>query len=238
MGRGAPINNPFDGYWLGVEYFYLGLIQDAGDRIDQLSRIVVDDERHLLMKLLNFGNLLLAAHRTEYAYIEQSLHQLIIEIAKHFIDVGSGKKSSAFSETPKLQFLAILSLNLRYVLGFDYFKKALESVSLQIELDSGLSDEQKIVGSFLVDSVRASLGETDVFRFLIEKSSGDLDWVIKLGIYHVAQDEGLRTNSIEKFEKKMAKMRKGNNGLALFIKDLYETSMIDLRKKMKISSGA
>ena len=234
MGKAAPIHNPFDGYWLGVEYFYLGLIQDAGERIDKLSRLVISNERQLFLKLLNFGNLLLAAHRTEYAYVERGLYQLVLEVGSHFIAVQAGEKDSTFASSAKLQFLGILSLNMRYVLGFDYFKKALETVSLELECDVGISEDQRIVCSFLVDGVRANLGVSDAFKFLLEKSSADLDWVIRLGIHHVAQDEGIKTDALQRFEKKLVKMRKGNKGVTTFIKDLYETSMIDLRKKLKV----
>jgi hypothetical protein len=232
MGKAAPIKNPFDGYWLGVEYFYLGLIQDAGERIDSLSRLVIESERQLFLKLLNFGNLLLAAHRTEYSYVERGLYQLVLEVGSHFLAVQAGKKTSALGNIAKLQFLGILSLNMRYVLGFDYFKKALETVSLELEYDAGIGEDHRIVCSFLVDGVRASLGVSDAFKFLLEKSSGDLDWVIRLGIHHVAQDEGIKTDALQRFEKRLVKMRKGNKGVDSFIKDLYETSMIDLRKKL------
>lgn len=235
LGKSAPLNNPFDGYWLGVEYFYLGLIQDAGTRINSISSLVIADERQLFLKIINFGNLLLAAHRTEYTHIEQGLYRLFLEITKHFEAVATGEVKSVFSDAPKLQFLAILSLNLRYVLGFDYFRKALETISIQLEVDGGISENQRILASFFVDSVRAGLKEKDVFKFLIEKSSADLDWVIRLGIQHVAMDEGIKSDALERFNKKLAKMRKGNGGLKVFIHDLYTTSMIDLRKKVPSS---
>jgi hypothetical protein len=232
MGKSAPFRNPFDGYWLGVEYFYLGLIQDAGERIEKLSSIVITEERSLFLKLLNLGNLLLAAHRTEYAYVERGLYRLFIEVAEHFVGVANGSKKSVLGVTPKLQFLGLLSMNLRYVLGFDFFRKALDTVSLQLECDLDIGCDQQVVASFLVDSVRASLGEKDAFKFLIEKNSSELDWVIRLGIHHVAQDENLKTDALERFEKKMNKMRKGNKPLNEFILDLYDTSMIDLRKRL------
>lgn len=234
MGKAAPIKNPFDGYWLGVEYFYLGLVQDAGERIDLLSRIVIEDERQLFLKMLNFGSLLLAAHRTEYTYIERSLYQLFLEVGKYYIEVQSGKKESVLGALSKLQFLATISQTMQYVLGFDYFKKALETVSIQIECDNSLSDEVRIACSFLVDSVRASLGVKDAFKFLVEKSSGDLDWVIRLGIHHVTEQEEIQTDALDRFEKKLTKMRKGNKGVQIYINDLYSTSMIDLRKKLAL----
>jgi hypothetical protein len=74
----------------------------------------------------------------------------------------------------------------------------------------------------------------DAFKFLVEKSSGDLDWVIRLGIHHVAEQEEIQTDALDRFEKKLMKMRKGNKGVQIYINDLYSTSMIDLRKKLAL----
>lgn len=51
-GKAAPFHNPFEGYWMGVEYFYLGLLGDASSRVDRLSKLPLNSERERLLKLI------------------------------------------------------------------------------------------------------------------------------------------------------------------------------------------
>ena len=231
-GRAAPLTNPFEGYWLGVEYFYLGLIQDAGKRIDKLSRLDLHTDREKILRLLNFGNLMLAAHQTEYSHIEKAVYLVNIEMARYFIGVRDGKISSNLAVLPELQFFATLSFALRNSFEYPFFAKALETAQIQCQCDLTLTDEERIVASFFIDTSRAGLGEQDVFRFITERPTGDLPWVVKLGVYHVANDDGLLLEHIDRLVKRISKSRKGNSGLNAYIHALYSGSMSETRPKI------
>lgn len=236
-GRNAPLTNPFEGYWLGVEYFYLGLIQDAGKRIDKLSALTLNSEREKILRLLNFGNLMLAAHQTEYSHIERAVHHVHIEMAKHFLEVRDGKIKSSLSALPELQFFATLSFALRNSFEYPFFSRALEASQILCQCDLTLSDEERAVASFFIDASRAGLGERDAFRFLTDKATGDLPWVVKLGIQHVATDEGLTLEHVGRLVKRIAKSRKGNSGLNAYIRSLYLGSMTDVMPKAAEATG-
>ncbi len=231
-GRSAPFTNPFEGYWLGVEYFYLGLIQDAGERIDRLSAIELGSEREKVLRLLNFGNLMMSAYQTEYEHVERAVYRVILEMTRHFLDVRSGRIESTLSVLPELQFFAILSYCLRDSFEYQYFRKALETAQLQCQYDEDLTEEQRTIASFFVDAVRAGLKEKDAFKFLTTKDLGSLPWVVKLGIQHVVQDDELELEHVSKLAKRIRKARKNNPGLHKYIHDLYEGSMKSMGKAL------
>lgn len=224
-GRSAPFTNPFEGYWLGVEYFYLGLIQDAGKRIDKLTDLQLANEREKMLRLLNFGNLMLSAYQTEYAHIERAVYSVVLEMTKHFIEVRAGRTESKLSTLPELQFFATLSYCLRDSFEYQYFKKALDSAQIQCQCDTALSDEELAIASFFIDAIRAGLGDTDTFKFLTTQELGELPWVVKLGIQHVAKDEEINLEHVAKLAKRINKARQNNPGLRKYIRELYEGSM-------------
>ena len=225
FGRNAPFSNPFEGYWLGVEYFYLGLIQDAGKRIDKLSSLQLGSEREKMLRLLNFGNLMLSAYQTEYSHIEKALYQVFLDMTKHFLDVRSGRVISKLSTMAELQFFATLSYFLRDSFEYQYFKKALDTAQIQCQCDSTVSDEERCITSFFIDSVRAGLGDADIFKFISTKELGELPWVVKLGIHHVVIDENVELEHVKKLEKRVHKAWRKNPGLKKYIHELYDGSM-------------
>ncbi|MFZ1830444.1 MAG: NACHT domain-containing protein [Candidatus Competibacteraceae bacterium] len=224
-GRGAPFTNPFEGYWLGVEYFYLGLIQDAGKRIDRLSALSLKTEREKMLRLLNFGNLMLSAYQTEYDHIERAVYRVVLEMTRLFLDVRSGRVESKLSGLPEFQFFVILSYCLRDSFEYQYFKRALENAQLQCQCDTEINEEECAITSFFIDAIRAGLKDTDTFKFLNNKELRILPWVVKLGIQHVIKDEKIDLDHVTKLAKRINKARKKNPGLQKYIVELYEGSM-------------
>jgi hypothetical protein len=240
FGKSAPLSNPFQGYWLGVEYFYLGLIQDAGQRIDKLSAIQLPSEREKMLRLLNFGNLMLAAYQTEYSHIEKSLFHVFVEMTDHFLSVRNGTQESILESMPELQFFSTICFALKDSFEYDYFRKALASAQLAAQCDASLSDEQRITLSFLIDSVRAGLKEADVFEFITLQDLAAVPWVVKLGVKHVATDESLDLGHINSLVKKIVRSQRGNVNLQSYIRNLYTGAMksplLDLGQKAKVAS--
>lgn len=230
-GTSAPLTNPFEGYWLDVEYFYLGLIRDAGDRIDSLSRLHLETTREKLLKLFNFGNLMLAAFQTEYHHVEKAVYATFLETVNLFIQIRDGDDESPLRAFPEIQLFSLFCFSLQSTFEYDYFRKALESAQVGCQIDNSLSVDQRLTLSFLIDAVRAGLGESDVFTFLIEEKAQELPWLIRLAIGHVAEDAEATSAHIARFNKKMLKARRGNIGLKNYIRLLYDESLEDRRSK-------
>ncbi len=223
FGKNAPLTNPFNGRWLGVEYFYLGLIQDAGKRIETLANLILSSEREKILRALNFGNLMLAAHQTEYKHIEKAVSLVFSDTAQLFISITSGKVESRLAFLPELQLLATLTFFLKNAFEYDFFRKALDTAQLECQTEATENYNLQYVHSFLIDSVRAGLGEKDVYSFLAQADFASIPWAVKLGVTHVANDEDLHFEQIEKIIKKISKSRKSNSNLSKYLKTLYET---------------
>ena len=226
-GKNAPLTNPFNGRWLGVEYFYLGLIQDAGKRIESLANLTLGDEREKILRALNFGNLMLAAHQTEYRHIERAVAIVFSDTARLFTSISKGEVSSKLAVLPELQLLATLTYFLKNAFEYEFFKKALDTAQLECQIESTTDQDAVFVHSFLIDSVRAGLGEKDVYRFLADADFQCIPWAVKLGISHIATDEGLDLEQTERLIKKINKSTKGNSNLNKYIRTLYETPLIE-----------
>lgn len=227
FGKNAPLTNPFNGRWLGVEYFYLGLVQDAGERIECLAKLSLENEREKILRALNFGNLMLAAHQTEYKHIEKAVSVVFSDTANLFVSITSGKIKSKLSILPELQLLATLTLLLKNAFEYDFFLKALDTAQIDCVLESNSDQNLKYVHSFLIDSVRAGLNQKDVYQFLAASDFSSIPWAVKLGVLHIANDENLQLENTEKIIKKIGKSRKGNINLKRYIKTLYETPLVE-----------
>lgn len=231
-GRNAPFINPFEGYRLGVEYFYLGLLQDSGERIEKLSELKLTTEREKMLRLLNFANLMLAAYQTEYAHIERAVYRTVIEITKYFLDVRSGRVHAALSKLPELQFFAVLSHVIRESFEYSYFLKALEDAQLQCQYDKDLTEDERSITSFFVDFARAGLNVPDAFQFLTTRDLSNLPWVVKLSVYHAVKDGGVTFDFAKNLQKRIGKTMKNNPELSKYIRKLYHEPMDKLALKL------
>lgn len=229
FGKNAAINNPFEGYWLGVEYFYLGLIQDCGDRIKNLSSLNNQaPEKHRMLRAFNLGDLMLAAYQTEYEYIEDALYNVYLDMTDLFFQVKNKEVKSILQIFPEFQLFTIIVFMMKEKYEYDYFKKALADIQIKCQCDSGLILEKQYVMSFLIDATRHGLNEDDVFSFLANETLPDLPWVVKLGIKHIAEKESNKLPHLQKLAKKIIKNTKNNSGLTKYLQDLYEKPIMEM----------
>lgn len=226
FGKSAPLSNPFEGYWMGVEYFYLGLIQDAGTRIEKLSRLHLETEREKLLKMTNFGNLMLSAYQTEYEYVNKAVFSVFHEISELYINIRNGNTNSPLCRLSEIYLLSLIYNILTDSFSFEYFRKALDNAQLQTQYDTTTSAEHKISCSFLIDSIRAGLGEQDAFGFIAESDFNEIPWVVKQGIEHVRDDHELKLHHVDRLLKKIVKTKRNNIPLQRYIRSLYYGSMV------------
>lgn len=231
LGKNAPIKNPFEGYWLGVEYFYVGLIQDCGVRIENLSQFNTDfPEKERILRAYNLGDLMLAAYQTEYNFIEDALYNIYLDVADLFIEVKKGEKDSPLRIFPELQLFAILTFMLKEKYEYEYFRKALSGIQIRCQIDQNLNKDKQYIMSFLIDATRYGLNEDDVFEFLTNEKLSDLPWVVTLGIKHVSEHVSGKTANklphIKKLMKRIMKTTRNNLGLVKYLQDLYEKPLL------------
>ena len=229
-GVEAPISKPFDLYWKGAEYFYLGLIKDAPQRIDALSKIVPEEDLGLFIKVASMGEFLLAAYQTPYEQVESSVGHIFKDLATLYVDLVYKGKESWLRSLPELQLLCVMTLTLKRAYGYDFFLPALNEAKLQAAIDPALTVELRNVLTFFIDSVLAVLGDENAFVTLGGEFESSLDWVLRFGIPLSAADEGLVNSATKKIEKKISKVAKNSMSFHNYMMEVQNTPMRDRKK--------
>lgn len=238
QGRNAPISNPFDPNWYGVEYFYLGLVRDAPDRIEKLAAYIPRDASEEFVKFSQFGSFLMAAYQTPYEKIQSSLYQAFREAAINYLDTVNGDKDSWIRKLPELQLLALFTYLVRTTYGYDFFRPALLDARLEAEMDSGLEESYKVVLIFLLDTVLAALGDESAFKSLVDRHEAQLSWAVRLGIANAARDVEFINEATKRMERKIKRNLSGgkNAGLIKYV-DSIEKTPINERKDLVKPNG-
>jgi hypothetical protein len=221
-GLEAPIKKPFDLYWQGIEYFYLGIIKDAPSRINQISRLVPENELESLVKLSSFSDFLLAAYQTPYKEIETALSRTFIDAAILYTEIVSKKKESWLQQLPELQVLCMLTTAIKKSYSYDFFLPALHEAKILAELDSKLSEDERNVLLFFIDSVLANLGDDQAFKSLVEDHANSLNWTLRLGIDFSSQDADFINSATKQMQKKISKSAKNNMNLQKYFMELQD----------------
>ena len=230
FGKNAQIDNPFGGYWLGVEYFYLGLIQDCGQRIKSLSVLSNKlSEQERILRAFNLGDLMMAAYQTEYNYIEDSLYNVYLDMTNLFIQLKNKEFESILLMFPEFQLFTVITFMMKEKYEYEYFKKALSDIQVRCQYDESLSMDKRYIMSFLIDATRYGLNESDVFEFLVNEKLTELPWVVRLGIKHMGEEKNNKLPHLQKLTKKILKNTKNNVGVTQYLKELYEKPMLETK---------
>ncbi len=232
-GIEAPIKKPFDLYWQGVEYFYLGLIKDAPHRIDQISRLVPEDELESLVKIASFPEFLLAAYQTPYKEIEAALSRTFFEAAVLYTNIVVKKQESWLHNLPELQILCMLTSAIKKAYTYDFFLPALHETKILAVMDSNISEAERNVLLFFVDSVLANLGDDQAFITLVEEHANSLSWTLRLGIDFSSRDACFINSATKQMCKKISKSSKNNLNLQKYFVELQNTPLNE-RKDLSI----
>ncbi|MCU7237174.1 NACHT domain-containing protein [Pseudomonas peradeniyensis] len=234
-GLGAPIHEPFNIFWHGVEYFYLGIVRDAPERIEQISKIMPKDEMEELVKLSSFSDLLLAAYQTPYKVIEAAVSHAMLDTARLFLN-SCTNQTGWLNHIPELQLLCLFTYHMRKAYSYDFFLPALHEAKIQTELDTNLSDATRNATLFFIDSVLAELNDKNAFISLVENHENSLHWAIKLGIEFTSKDSDFVNSATKKIAKKTAKAMRGNINLHKYILELQDTP-INKRKDLSTNTS-
>jgi hypothetical protein len=235
-GMTSDIVNPFHPYWHGIEYFYLGLIRDAPDRISALAAYVPPDEIQRIIKLSQFGSLLMAAYQTPFSTIERALYSAFKDAAFEYCNALSPTYEGWFKNLSELQLLALLTSTIRDSYQYEFFKPALIEAKVQAELDLNLSEENKLVFIFFVDAVLAALGDKSAFVSLAERHEVSLSWSLRLGIKFAGQDVSLVNEATKRMDRKLHKSRKDNPQLGRYFNAIQSEPLKDRADIRKILS--
>jgi len=227
-GKEAPIEDPFNVEGDAREYFYLGLIRDAPERIEKLRRLVATEDIERVVKITTMGRLLMAAYQTPYDEIIKAVNECFLDAARLYSSIIQEKKERWLRKLPELQLLALFNALVRSSYSYEYFAEALKESKLLTEVDDSIPSDVKVVNLFLLDSVLAELGDSTAFERLVEKYETNLPWAVKLGINIAAKEASVMNDATKAMGKRIIKSIKQNSNLPAYFEDL-ESKPIDDR---------
>lgn len=225
MGKTAAIGDPFSMEHSAKEYFYLGLIKDAADRIELLRTLVPSEDIDRMMKVAAMGNFLMAAYQTPYVVITKAVYDTILDLARLYDEIVSGQKRSWLNRLPELQLLALFTHMIKSSYSYGFFVDAIKESKLIAETDDGISDEIRVVILFLFDTVLADLHDPTAFSQLVEKYDALSPWAIRLGISLASADAKFVSDATKHIEKRIQKSARHNAKLIEYLEELQFTPM-------------
>lgn len=169
LNKGMKIDvNSFDFYWSTSIFFWIGLLKDCPQELNELGSLEIAGFRNRFLKTLNYGSFLLAGYQTPYANIEKNIKNIFIESAELYDQIRSGKVESQLAIYSEMQLTAIFRFVLADAYGYSFFKNALETAMLEIE-DEDLDDHVKASSLFFLNLAYLDCGGDNIFESMIEK---------------------------------------------------------------------
>lgn len=123
----------FSPYWINSYYFLAGLYRDCPDLIRSLSELELASDHDRIIRVLNFGNLLLAAYLTPISVCKQAVKSVALEATDLFLGACDPQSRSPLTELPVLQMLCLLVSSFQSQYGYKHFRGALEEAVFELE---------------------------------------------------------------------------------------------------------
>lgn len=229
--------NAFHPYWTNVYFFYMGLLVECPEILQHLASLSLNNEREQWVRFLQFPKYLLAAHQTPYAITEGALQCLVVDIAKLYLNVKSGRTESKLNELPEMKLLWLFSAITKHVLGYEYFRKALPLVIALLDDDVGIDIQVKHYALFFAGAALAELGDKCGYVLLAKSyRPEDLPLPISLALTCEAEIGGRlfqRDPLIKLHEKRLKKLLYADKNERIFTQKrldaLFETPLKTLK---------
>lgn len=195
----------FNYYWKNVYFFYIGILKDCEDTLEEILNVVPEDTASKFYKILYMGDYYLAGYQSPYRVVEKFLPEVFTEAGKLYNEILNNKVDTPFSEMPPIEVLWLFQMIIRKEYGYNFFKKALTHTTLTISENKKLSTKNKIFSLFFLATTSLELGEKEPFDFLIKEYGGEIDSLIAEGMRN--EIERLSSPSVDekKYLKKVSK---------------------------------
>ncbi|WP_459040598.1 NACHT domain-containing protein [Stenotrophomonas sp. PSU-St83] len=220
----------FSPYWANTYYFLAGMYRDCPDMIQALVDMDIDQFDLRIMRVINFGNIMLAGYLTPHGPCSAALRKVALDAADIYMDSIDPKSASPLSSLPVMQILCALVQTFSGQYGYRHFRSPLETVIF--ELEDGADDDRVAVALFLLDAAYKDAGGALRFDNLLEKFGERLPLPVKLAIGHESNRMGRMSDMVKKMERNLKKSFRGRPGTAVFMGQLYRTPVAKLEKKI------
>jgi len=232
----------FHPYWTNIFFFYVGLLAECPELLQQLVAQQPTKERSRWVRLFQLGNYLLAGYQSPYAVVEGSLRILIVELAQMYSDVKSGAIKSNLQSLSEMQLLWLFAMLSKHFYGYTFFYKALPLAMAQIDEDSGLKEETKMYALFFAACALGDLDDSCGYSFLLKSyKTEELPLPISIGLRcetNFPEKDFSKQSDIKKHAKSLKKLLTPTRGEEGYAKrrmgELFERPLLtSLSKKTK-----
>ncbi len=220
----------FSPYWANTYYFLAGMYRDCPDMIQSLVDMEIDRFDLRIMRVINFGNIMLAGYLTPHAPCSSALKKVALDAADIYMESIDPEAASPLSSLPVMQILCALAQTFSAQYGYRHFRSPLESVIF--ELEDSTENDRAAVALFLLDTAYKEAGGSLRFDNLLEKFGERLPLPVKLAIGHESDRMGRMSDMVKKMERNLKKALRGRPGTAAFMAQLYRVPVAKLEKKI------
>lgn len=224
-------DNIYEIYWANSYFFYFGLLRDNEYLIDKINELKPINDKTRFLRLFYNGSFYLASYLTPYNKITTGVLSSYIDAGKLYVDIIKGNTDIPLKEFSPVALLCIFTKCLNNHYSYEFFKSALEDLSVKIEQHEEIG-EHIDYARFFIASTLNELGDKSAFDCLVENKK--LGILINLGITHATDDSGLLSSTVDKYLKKFNKKVRSNHDMSNYISKLYDESTGVLRKNLQI----
>jgi hypothetical protein len=230
-GKLSLMPDVFDPYWVNSYFFYVGMQRDCPSLVTELAEMVLEDESPRLMRVVQFGNILMAAYLTPTATIAHCVEAIAKDAAKLYIAACDPSYPGQLKNFATMQLLGIFASFFKEQYGYALLKEAIGAAMLEID-DAWEKNEEAAIALFLLAIAYRESGGSLRFDDLIEEFGDALPLVVKLGIGHESERMKVLTDKVKKMEKHLRRNAQASAASNEFFKNLYDTAVVNLPKKL------
>lgn len=223
-------NRIFNTYWSNIYFFYIGILKDCPDIINKITKLSPKSEGEKWFKIINMSNFLLAAYTTPYKVIETSIKNIMIDSARLYTDIISGKKESFFLNFPQILLLAFIRIIIRDSYSYEFFKQALEDNAIDISDNNKIEDNLKLYALLFLDMAYIEISGEESFEFLFKQDLEKLPLDIRLAITTEAEHFSKKNAILKKQEKYFRRVLRKNPSFKSKVDAMFEKPLKDIKK--------
>lgn len=221
----------FELYWATIFFFWVGLKKDCPNELIKFANVAPSHERTALLKIINFGNMLLAGYESPNNSIEYSIQKVFTEAADLLNNIISGNVKSRLSVFSEMQLTALFRQLMSESYGYEFFSNAIDLAMISVSESIEFSDRQKVTTLFLLNTAQASPIDEQLFDNIADSALiGHAPLSIQLAIQHEAKDRKIHNSHIMKVQRNIKKILSDRAARGQ-IKTIYERPVNKLNLK-------
>jgi len=201
-------------YWSDVYFFGIGMRPDCEQVLKDILACQPVTEAERWGKCFAPANYLLAGHLTPYRVVEENLYRLMLEAARLFSDIASGRVVSDAASLPEVSLLFVLQAIIRDYYGYGFFRAAIDDTAIKI-VDSLESAEIRSYALFFIGVIGIELGYEDAMNFLVDTFKvGEIPLTLMLAVSGEADqiDSKKIPARLRAYSRQISKILKSNPG--------------------------